>query len=80
MKSAVPKRSILLDGRKTSVTVENAFWAALQDIAHVQRTTMSKFITEIDATRKQSNLSSAIRIFVIEHHQSESNRTALAPR
>jgi predicted DNA-binding ribbon-helix-helix protein len=67
MKSA--KRSIMLDGRKTSVSLEDAFWAELQEIARSQRVTVSSLLDEIEATRKQSNLSSAIRIFVLESLQ-----------
>jgi predicted DNA-binding ribbon-helix-helix protein len=71
MKSSVIKRSIVLDGHKTSVSLENAFWTELKGIAHSQSVTLSKLVAEIDATRKQSNLSSAIRLFVLEHFQKE---------
>ena len=69
MKSSVTKRSIVIDGHKTSVSLEDAFWANLKEIAHFQRITLSKLIAGIDAARKQSNLSSAIRLFVLEHFQ-----------
>jgi predicted DNA-binding ribbon-helix-helix protein len=66
MKSAIVKRSIVIDGRKTSISLEDAFWRNLKEIAHAKRVTLSKMVTEIDATRQQSNLSSAIRPFVLE--------------
>ena len=65
MKSLVVKRSVDIDGHKTSVSLEDAFWNDLKEIAHVQRATLSKVIAEIDKGR-QGNLSSAIRVFVFE--------------
>ena len=79
MKSAGAKRTIMLDGRKTSVTIEDAFWTGLKEIADLQRVTVSKLIAEIDATRKQSNLSSEIRIFVLQHFQSKYKSADLLP-
>jgi predicted DNA-binding ribbon-helix-helix protein len=75
MKSSVVKRSIVLEGHKTSVSLEDAFWTELKEIAHVQRVTLSKLVGAIDATRQQSNLSSAIRLFVLDHFQNESKHT-----
>jgi predicted DNA-binding ribbon-helix-helix protein len=66
MKSTVVKRSIVIDGHKTSVSLEDAFWSDLKEIAHVQGATLSTLVAEIDKTRKQSNLSSAIRLFVLD--------------
>jgi predicted DNA-binding ribbon-helix-helix protein len=76
MKSSVIKRSIVIDGRKTSVSLEDAFWSDLKEIAYVQGLTLSKLVGGIDSTRQQTNLSSAIRLFVLEHFQNESRRTA----
>ena len=78
MKSSVAKRSIVIDGHKTSVSVEDAFWNDLKEIAHTQRTTLSGLIAQIDGVRKQSNLSSAIRLFVLEHFRSQDKRTQIA--
>jgi len=77
MKSTVIKRSIVLDGHKTSVSLEDAFWSELKEIAHFEHVTLSKLVTGIDAMRKQSNLSSAIRIFVLEHLQNKGGRAGL---
>lgn len=66
MKSQVLKRSIVIDGHKTSVSLEDAFWAGLREIAKAQQATLSKLVGEIDRTRHQGNLSSAIRLFVLE--------------
>jgi predicted DNA-binding ribbon-helix-helix protein len=67
MKSSVVKRSIVIDGHKTSVSLEDAFWDHLKEIAHVQRVTLSKLVVKIDETRHHNNLSSAIRLFVLEY-------------
>ncbi len=67
MKSSVVKRSVVIDGHKTSVSLEDIFWSSLKQIAHTQRATLSKLIAEIDKTRQQNNLSSAIRLFVLDH-------------
>jgi len=65
MKSLIVKRSVVIEGHKTSVSLEEAFWSKLKEIAHTQETTLSKVIAEIDKGRLQgSNLSSAIRLFV----------------
>jgi len=70
MKSSIVKHSIIIDGHKTSVSLEDAFWSDLKEIAHAQRATVSKLVTQIDEARQQSNLSSAIRLFVLEHIRS----------
>jgi predicted DNA-binding ribbon-helix-helix protein len=67
MKSPVVKRSIIIGGHKTSVSLEDAFWTDLKEIAHSQGATLSKLIGQIDETRQQGNLSSAIRLHVLEH-------------
>jgi predicted DNA-binding ribbon-helix-helix protein len=67
MKSPVVKRSIIIDGHKTSVSLEDAFWSDLREIAQSQQATPSKLVTQIDQTRQQGNLSSAIRLYVLEH-------------
>ena len=70
MKSSVVKRSVVIDGHKTSVSLEDAFWSGLKEIAHAQHATLSNMVTEIDKTREQANLSSAIRLFVLDRVRS----------
>jgi predicted DNA-binding ribbon-helix-helix protein len=67
MKSPVVKRSIIIGGHKTSVSLEDAFWIDLKEIAHSQGATLSKLVAQIDDTRQQGNLSSAIRLYVLDH-------------
>ena len=78
MKSSVTKRNIVIDGHKTSVSLEDAFWNALKEIAYTKQTTLSELVAHIDGVRKQSNLSSAIRLFVLEHFRSQDKRTQIA--
>ena len=65
MKSPVVKRSIVIAGHKTSVSLEDAFWSALKQIAVERNMTLSDLVSAIDANRQQGNLSSAIRLFVL---------------
>ena len=74
MKSSVVKRSIVIDGRKTSVSLEDPFWTGLKNIAHTQQVTLSDLVSKIEGTREQSNLSSAIRLFVLHHFRNEDKR------
>jgi predicted DNA-binding ribbon-helix-helix protein len=66
MKSSIVKRSIVIDGHKTSVSLEDAFWTVLKDIAHAECMTVSKVVADIDKKRKSGNLSSALRLFVLD--------------
>jgi predicted DNA-binding ribbon-helix-helix protein len=71
VKSVVISRAISVAGRKTSVSVEDAFWLALRQIANQRKLTLSKLVTFIDAERQNANLSSAIRLYVLKHFQDE---------
>jgi predicted DNA-binding ribbon-helix-helix protein len=67
---AVVKRSVVVDGHKTSVSLEDAFWNSLKDIAARRGLSLSTQIAAIDQHRKTSNLSSAIRLFVLDYFRS----------
>lgn len=67
MKSPIVKRSIVIAGHKTSVSIEDAFWIALKDIAANRRTTVAELVAAIDSGRRQGNLSSAVRLFVLDY-------------
>jgi predicted DNA-binding ribbon-helix-helix protein len=69
MKSQIAKRSIVIEGHKTSVSLEDAFWTTLKDIAHERGATLSQLIAAIDKDRHQGNLSSAIRLFVLARYR-----------
>jgi predicted DNA-binding ribbon-helix-helix protein len=65
MKSVIAKRSIVIDKHKTSVSLEDQFWAALKTIAAEKHLTLSELVSDIDNQRQQGNLSSALRLFVL---------------
>lgn len=73
MKSPVVKRSIVIAGHKTSVSLEDQFWDALKEIAASRRSTLSDIVAAIDTGRSQGNLSSAIRLFVLAHFRNPSH-------
>ena len=85
MISTVVKRSIVIGGHKTSVSLEDAFWSGLKEIAVSRRTTISDLIAAIDGRRQLGNLSSAIRLFVLESYQERADggrddlETSIAP-
>lgn len=61
----VVKRSIAIAGHRTSVSIEEPFWEALKALAASQGRTVTDLIAEIDSGRGEANLSSAIRVFVL---------------
>jgi predicted DNA-binding ribbon-helix-helix protein len=73
MKSPVIKRSIVVAGHKTSVSLEDAFWKGLKEIAAVRDMTLSELVAFVDSERQHGNLSSAIRLFVLDHYRSQIN-------
>ena len=70
MKTAVIKRSIFINGRKTSISLENEFWVGLHEIAKSRKTTAAKLVGEIDRQRTTINMSSAIRTYVYNYFRS----------
>ncbi len=70
MKSPVVKRSIVVAGHKTSVSLEEAFWSGMKEISSRRNMTLSELVGEIDTNRQQGNLSSAIRLFVLDYFRS----------
>jgi predicted DNA-binding ribbon-helix-helix protein len=79
MKSIVVKRSIVVGGHKTSVSLEQAFWNGLKEIASNRKVTLSELVESIDSGRDQGNLSSAIRLFVLGHYRALIEATAAMP-
>ncbi len=63
------KRSIVIGGRKTSVGLEGAFWVSFKDIAARERISVSALATRINTDRDHANLSSVIRLFVLDHYR-----------
>jgi predicted DNA-binding ribbon-helix-helix protein len=75
MKSPVVKRSIVIAGHKTSVSLEDAFWQGLKEIADERSMTLSDLVSSIDTDRRHGNLSSAIRLFVLDHYRNNNVAT-----
>jgi len=69
MKSLVRRHSIILDGHKTSIALEEAFWTASKEIAHQRGEGLRHLIDSINANRQFANLSSAIRLYVLWYYK-----------
>jgi predicted DNA-binding ribbon-helix-helix protein len=85
MQTVIVKRSIVIAGHKTSVSLEDAFWNSLKDIGRSSDQTLSEIVGDIDARRQNGNLSSAIRLFVLGHYRgnptgNSAARGTVAPR
>jgi predicted DNA-binding ribbon-helix-helix protein len=79
-KSRVLKRNTRINGLQTCVSVEDAFWAGLKSIADVQGIPINQLVATIDKDRRERrylNLSSAIRLFVLDHYRQRNGRGAV---
>ena len=65
MSTTVRKRSVVVGGHRTSISLEQAFWEALQQAAAQHGRTISQMVSDIDAART-GNLSSAIRVWILD--------------
>jgi len=63
--TAVKKRSVLIAGHATSLSLEAEFWSALQEVARRRGVSLNRLVASVDAVRA-GNLSSALRVFVLE--------------
>jgi predicted DNA-binding ribbon-helix-helix protein len=79
MNSPVVKRSIVIAGHKTSVSLEDAFWQGLKEIATQRDLTLSELVATIDTDRHQGNLSSAIRLFVLDQFRAKQAAPRVRP-
>jgi len=69
MKSPIIKHSIVIAGRRTSISLEDEFWECLREIAKERNETFGGLVSKIDADRQLFNLSSAIRLFVLHYYR-----------
>jgi predicted DNA-binding ribbon-helix-helix protein len=69
IKSLVVKQSVSIHGHHSSVSLEGAFWNALKEIAVAQNISTNALVSKIDNAREAANLSSAIRVYVVEHYR-----------
>jgi predicted DNA-binding ribbon-helix-helix protein len=72
-KRLVPKRGIMIDGHKTSISLEDQFWQALREIAKERGSTLQDLVANIGADRRKGNLSSAIRVFILGYYQDQTS-------
>jgi predicted DNA-binding ribbon-helix-helix protein len=77
MKSNIAKRSVVIGGHKTSVSLEEPFWQCVREITHTRAISVSDLLQEIDRDRQKSNLSSAVRVFVLEQARRRAETVAL---
>ncbi|MBB4039317.1 putative DNA-binding ribbon-helix-helix protein [Microvirga flocculans] len=71
---AIVKRSVSIAGHRTSISLEEPFWAGLREIAERDKLSVQALIGCIDAERGEQNLSSAIRVFVLADLRERLNR------
>jgi predicted DNA-binding ribbon-helix-helix protein len=71
--SPVLKRSIMINRHKTSISLEDDFWNALQEISAAQGVRVSELVAIIDQPREHPNLSSAIRLYVLNYYRSKAS-------
>lgn len=76
--SSVIKRSVIRNGHKSSISLEDQFWDALREIAEHEQMAISTLVAHIDHHRTTSNLSSAIRVFVLDHFRHGDKQTVSA--
>lgn len=74
MKSAIIKRSIVVAGHKTSISLEDIFWNALKDLSAEKNIPVSAMVDSIDKTRNGVNLSSALRQHIMQHYYDAATR------
>lgn len=76
MKSGILKRSVVIGGHKTSVSLEQSFWDALKAIANERHMSVANLVHEVDERRVAPNLSSAVRVYVLEYYKATAAHVA----
>jgi predicted DNA-binding ribbon-helix-helix protein len=79
MKSLIIKHMVVIAGRKTSVNLERAFSECLREIAKERNETLVALVNRINADRQLPNLSSAIRVFVLDYYRNRASAGSNAP-
>ncbi len=65
------KRSIRIGGHPTSITLEEPFWEALKELSDAQKKSVSQLVAEIDESRGNANLSSALRVYILNRFRTK---------
>jgi predicted DNA-binding ribbon-helix-helix protein len=71
MKSQIEKRSVIIAGRRKSISLEEAVWRSVKEIATFRDMTLRALLATIDSTRNEEKLSSAIRLFVLDFYRDQ---------
>jgi predicted DNA-binding ribbon-helix-helix protein len=71
MKSQIEKRSVIIAGRRKSISLEEAVWRSVKEIATYRDMTLGVLLATIDSTRNEERLSSAIRLFVLDFYRDQ---------
>jgi predicted DNA-binding ribbon-helix-helix protein len=74
MPARTRKRSLTIAGHRTSVSLEDAFWSALKDVARAEARSIPEIVAEIDAKRGAAGLSSSIRVYLLDHYRKGTRR------
>ena len=76
---SVTKRFIVIGGHKTSISLEDEFWGALRELARSRKILLSSFILQIKEAHPKNNLSSAVRVFLLEHYRAQPKPSTAYP-
>jgi len=71
MKSPIVKRSIMIAGHRTSISLEDAFWRGLKEIAAKHEMSVQNVVAAVHGGRHRGNLSSTLRLFVLEYYRAD---------
>jgi predicted DNA-binding ribbon-helix-helix protein len=71
-KSTNIKHSVTINGHRTSITLESAFWDSLKEIAAARNTSAGALIADIDKSQPE-NLSGALRVFILEFYKRQNS-------
>lgn len=80
MNSTVKKRSFVIGSHNTSISLEDSFWTSLRQIAREHETTVGEIVRKLAGSRDGGNLSSTIRVFVLDHYRNNVAGTVLPSR
>ncbi len=72
----VTKRSLSIAGHRTSISLEDPFWEGAKALAASRALTLTQLVKEIDAQRGAANLSSALRVAVLDYYRQGTHQTA----
>ena len=76
MSGGILKRSVAIAGHRTSISLEEPFWEALREMAERESISVQRLIGRIDAERGDQNLSSAIRVYIVDRLRGDLSRPA----